>query len=242
MRIAIDQPHYMPSCDYLRKMASADLFVFLNNVQFEKNDFQNRNRVRNSESWQWITVPVAHHFPSKICDTEVDFTHSWQKDHMHALDACYGTAPFYKQYSPLFAEFFCAPASKIDRIAIDSVRLLAGILGISTESVFSSDYKFKDDKTARLINVCRHFKATTYVAYAAEKEHTNASLMKEAGIDVEFLDAAPIVYPQHWSKSASEFIPGLSAIDIIFNCGERSLNVLRGIGAGMSSTGPVLQP
>jgi hypothetical protein len=231
MRIAIDQPTYMPSGDYLRKMASVDMFVFLNNVQFEKNGFQNRNRVRNSESWQWISVPVAHHFPSKFCDVEVDFTHNWQKDHMHTLDACYGSAPFYKQYAPLFAEFFCAPASKIDRIAIDSVRLLAGILGITTDSVYSSDYKFKDDKTARLINICRHFKATTYVALSTEKDHTNAILMKEAGIDVELLDAAPIVYSQHWAKSESEFIPGLSAIDLIFNCGDRGLNVLRRTGA-----------
>ncbi len=228
MRIAIHQPQYMPWLGYFSKMANVDLFIFLNDVQFKKNEWQNRNRIRNSESWQWLTVPTTYQFPQKINEVQVDFTQNWQKNHLHSLDACYGKTPFYKEHIPLFAEFFCAPASKIDRINIDSVRLLAGAIGIETETAISSDYKFKGESTERLVNICRHFKATTYLAGAGGRDYMDVSLMENAGIKVEFQEFTCPAYPQHWSKTPDDFVPDLSAIDLLFNCGPESLDIIRG--------------
>ncbi len=228
MKIAVHQPQYMPGPAYFHKMASADLFVFLNDVQFEKNGLQNRNRIRNAESRQWFTVPTLYRFPQKINEVEADFTHNWQRNHLHSLDACYGAAPFYRNYIPLFAEFFCAPASRIDRIGIDSVRLLAGILGIKTETVLSSDYRFKGKGTERLVAMCRHFKAGTYLADQDEGDYVDMTLVESAGVKVEFLDFKCPAYPQHRSKGHEDFMPDLSAVDLVFNCGPRSLGIIMG--------------
>ncbi len=226
MKLAVHQPHYMPGPGYFHTMASADLFVFLNDVQFEKNEWQNRNRIRNAKSWQWLSVPTTYKFPQKLNEVQVDFTRNWQKNHLHSLDACYGTTPFYKKYIPMFAEFYCALASKIDRINIDSVRLLAGIMGITTETVISSDYGFKGESTERLVNICKHFKATAYLADADGRDYLDVSLMKEAGISVTFQEFKCPVYPQHWSTGPRDFVPDLSAIDLIFNCGPHCRDII----------------
>jgi hypothetical protein len=228
MRLAIHQPQYMPWLGYFHKMASVDFFVFLNDVQFKKNEWQHRNRIRNAKGPQWLSVPTTYKFPQKINEVEVDFSQNWQRNHFHSLEACYGKAPFFNKYAPLFAEFFCAPCSKIDRVNIDSVKLLAGIMGIPTESAISSDYKFKGESTERLVNICKHFKATTYLAGAGGRDYMDISMLEQAGIKVEFQNFKCPVYPQHWARTSEEFVPDLSAIDLIFNCGPKSLETLMG--------------
>ena len=230
MKLAIHQPHYMPRLGYFYKMASAGFFVFLNDVQFRKNEWQNRGRIMNAKGPQWLSVPTAYKFPQNINEVEVDFSRNWQRNHFHSIEACYGKAPFYKKYAPLFAEFFCAPCSKIDRINIDSVKLLAGILGIQTEYALSSDYKFKGKATERLVTICRHFKATTYLADAESRGYLDVTLFQQARIKVEFPNFKCPVYPQHRAKSPDDFVPDLSVIDLVFNCGPASLDILMGKG------------
>jgi hypothetical protein len=231
MKIAIHQPHYMPGLAYVHKMASADFFIFLNDVQFEKNEWQHRNRIRNAKGTQWLSVPTTYKFPQKINEVDVDFSMNWQRSHFHSIEACYGKAPFYHKYAPLFAEFFCAPCSKIDRIDMDSVKLLAGILGIKTEYALTSDYKFKGETTEKLVAICRHFRATRYIADDGSDDYLNMALFEKAGIKVEFQRFKHPGYPQHWAKTPDDFIPNLSAMDLVFNCGPRSLDILIGKGS-----------
>ncbi|HUI90658.1 MAG TPA: WbqC family protein [Chitinivibrionales bacterium] len=226
MKLAIHQPHYMPGPAYFHKMASADFFVFLNDAQFEKNEWQHRNRIRNASGAQWLSVPTTYKFPQKINEVEVDFSQNWQRNHFHSIEACYGKAAFYSKYAPLFAEFFCAPCSKIDRIDIDSVKLLAGILGIKTEYALTSDYKFKGESTEKLVAICKHFKATSYIADDGSGDYLNMELFEKAGIKVVFQRFNYPVYAQHWAKTPDDFIPGLSAIDLLFNCGPKSMDIL----------------
>ncbi len=171
-------------------------------------------------------MPTTYKFPQKLNEVQVDFTRNWQKNHLHSLDACYGRTPFYWKYIPIFAEFFCALASKIDRVNVDSVRLLAGIMGIKTETVLSSDYSFKGESTERLVNICKHFKATTYLADADGRDYMDVALMENAGIKVAFQEFKCPLYPQHWSNGPQNFIPDLSTIDLIFNCGPKSLDII----------------
>jgi hypothetical protein len=78
------------------------------------------------------------------------------------------------------------------------------------------------------VDICRHFRAKTYLAGAGGHDYMDLSLFQKAGITVEFQDFTPPVYPQHWAKSSEDFVPGLSAIDLIFNCGPESLKILMG--------------
>jgi hypothetical protein len=175
---------------------------------------------------QWLTVPTTYKFPQKICEVEADFSQPWQKKHIHSLEACYGKSPYYKKYIHLFAEYYCTLCSKIDRINIDSVRLLCGIMGIKTEYIISSNYKFMGESTERLVNICKHFKADTYLAGQGSRDYLDISLFNKAGIKVEFQEFKCPVYAQHWAKSSNDFIPNLSAIDLVFNCGDKSYEIL----------------
>src|SRR5207253_7130508 len=102
MRVAIHQPQFLPWLGYLDKIDQADLFVVLENVQFKKNEWQNRNRIRTAQGWQWMTVPVLHDFGQKINETKINNKVSWRQDHLRAVELNYRKAPHFDRYFPHF--------------------------------------------------------------------------------------------------------------------------------------------
>ena len=93
MRVAIHQPHYLPWLGYLAKWAAADLFVFLDTVQYEKNGWQNRNRIKTAEGARWLTVPVHARLGTRVAEVSLDVDQPWAKRHLRAIETAYGTAP-----------------------------------------------------------------------------------------------------------------------------------------------------
>jgi len=226
MKLAIHQPQYMPWVGYFHKMAGADLFVYLDDVQFKKNEWQHRNRIRSPEGWQWLSVPNTYHFPQRINQVELRTDTRWTEKHLRSIEACYGKAPFFHDYIERFSAFFAEPWSTIDRLNMASTALLADIMGITSPTEVSSIHAFAGVSTERLVNICRHFGAHTYLAGAGGHDYMDLSLFQQAGIAVEFQQFSPPVYPQHWCTSPQDFVAGLSAIDLVFNCGTRSRDVL----------------
>ena len=98
MRVTIHQPQFMPWLGYLDKIDQADLFVVLDSVQFKKNEWQNRNRIRTAQGWQWITVPVLHKFGQRLDEVRINQQRDWQGRHLRALEMHYGRAPYRDQY------------------------------------------------------------------------------------------------------------------------------------------------
>ncbi|MBN1981401.1 MAG: WbqC family protein [Chitinivibrionales bacterium] len=228
MIITIHQPQYMPWIGYFHKMASADLFVLLDDVQFKKNEWQHRNRIRNATGWQWLSVPNSYSFPQLIKEVRVINDRSWQDKHLKSIQMCYGRTPFCKQYLPLFEGYFSGHWDTIDLVSHDSITLLASIMGIDTRVVKSSDYGFEGTATERLVNICKYFNADTYIAGAGGKEYLDEMQFAAEGIAVDYQHFTTPYYPQHWSKGEEDFIANLSAIDLVFNCGPESLDVLMG--------------
>ena len=103
MIAAIHQPQYLPWLGYFDKMLKADVFCYLDTVQFEKNDWQNRNRIRTAAGWQWLTVPVGYRYPQTIAEVPVA-AGAWARRHLQALRSSYGRAPYFGRYIPLFEE------------------------------------------------------------------------------------------------------------------------------------------
>jgi hypothetical protein len=227
MKIAIHQPQYMPWIGYFNKIAQSDIFVFLDNVQFKKNEWQHRNRIRNSQNWQWISIPNSYSFPQLITEVKIS-NNGWQKKHLRSIQICYGKTPFYKEYIHEFKEFYSQAWDTIDKVSIDSIRLILKILGISVKTEVSSSYKFDGQASERLVNICKHFKADTYLAGIGGKGYMDESLFDRSDIDIEYQDFHCPFYKQHWSKTKDDFIPDLSILDLIFNCGPDSLEQLMG--------------
>ena len=228
MKIAIHQPQYMPWSGYLHKMASVDLFIFLDDVQFKKNEWQHRNRIRNAQGWQWLSVPNHYRFPERINEVEIERGSGWKEQHMKSITACYGKAPWFSEFQERTSEFFNEEHSTLDTLNISSVNLCASFIGITTPVDRSSKYLFEGVSTERLVSMCKHFGADTYLAGAGGHDYMDLTLFKDAGISVEFQQFTPPVYPQHWARSESDFVPGLSSLDLIFNCGPKSNSILMG--------------
>ena len=226
MILAIHQPQYMPWLGYFHKMASADMFVLLDNVQYKKNEWQHRNRIRNSQGWQWLSVPTTHTFGQRINEVVVMQNGTWQKKHMRSLEMCYAKARYYAEYIHLFADYYSQKHATLDSVTVGSVKLLSGIMKIATPIEISSAYDFPGTSTERLVNICRHFGADTYLAGVGGRDYMDISLFEKEGIAVEFQQFAAPAYKQHWSKTDEDFIANLSAIDLIFNCGPDSYSIL----------------
>lgn len=224
MIIGIHKPQYMPWLGYFDKMARSDVFVLLDDVQFKKNEWQNRNQVKTAQGKQWLTVPVQYHFPEKINEVKVNNQVNWQKKQQHTLEINYSKAKYYDQYTYILKDVLTSVWETIDKLNIFVVAKIAEALGIKTTIVRSSDLGIASLKTQRLIDICRKFNADTYIAGEGGEQYMETDLFDRQGIKVEFQQYKHPVYPQLYG----EFISHLSIIDLLFNCGDKSLEILKG--------------
>ena len=219
MKCAIHQPQYMPWLGYFDKMAHVDVFVLLDDVQFKKNEWQNRNRIRTSSGsgWQWLTVPVLHEFGQAISEVKLNSVIDWKSQHIRALETNYGRADRFKQYWPVLRPLYEQDWQSLGELNIACVRLLADILGIKTPVVMASTLALTSTKTQRLIDICRAVNCDEYLAGAGAEAYMNFDEFDAAGLNVKIQHYTHPTYSQLWAKSAEQFISHLSAVDYLFN-------------------------
>src|SRR5436190_10333101 len=98
MLIAIHQPHYLPWLRYFEKIARSDIFIVLDDVQYEKNGFQNRNKIKTGQGWMYLTVPVRKPTQRPLVEIEIDNGIGWREKHRRALEMNYCKAPYFERY------------------------------------------------------------------------------------------------------------------------------------------------
>jgi hypothetical protein len=228
MIITIHQPQYLPWLGYFDKVQKADVFILLDNVQFKKNEWQNRNRIRTPQGWQWLTVPVLHDFGTKINEIKIDNKKPWREHHLKALELNYCKAHYFEQYFPYFQKALDQSWERLSDVNIHFVRLIIELLGIKTKVVLSSEYEAVEHKTMRLVDLCKYFNAETYLSGEGGMAYLDEEQFKRHHINVIVQKYQHPIYPQRWiHKSNTEgFISHLSVIDLLFNCGPESLAIL----------------
>jgi hypothetical protein len=225
MIVAVHQPQYLPWIGYFHKIDQADVFVLLDTVQFKKNEWQNRNRIKTAQGWQRLTVPVLYRYPQLIQDVSINNKIQWQHKHRQAIISNYTKAPHYELLEPFFEEIFSLSWEIISQLNIEAVRRLTGILGLDTPLYIASEIgAFPEDPDERLIAITRHFGAETYLAGAGGRGYMDLNKYDKAGVQVVFQEFTHPVYDQLFG----EFEPFMSVIDLIFNHGSESLKILRG--------------
>jgi hypothetical protein len=226
VRVAVHQPQYLPWLGYFDKMDRVDCFVLLDDVQFKKNEWQNRNRIRTAAGWQWLTVPVRHRFPQRIAEVLVDGQAPWRRKHLAALVASYGVAPAFPVHRPFFADLYARDWSRLVDVSVTALTYLAGALGITTKLTLASTLALPDSirATERLVAICRTLGADAYLSGAGGREYLDVERFEQAGIRVAFQAFRCPTYPQRFGA----FEPNLSVVDLLFNCGPASLAILRG--------------
>jgi hypothetical protein len=224
MIVAVHQPQYLPWIGYFHKIDTADVFVLLDNVQFKKNEWQNRNKIKTAQGWQWLTVPVMYRYPQLINEAPINNKVNWQHKHRQAILSNYRKAPYYGILEPLFAEIFSSSWEIISQLNITAVRRLTEILGIDTPLHVASELgHFPEHPDDRLIAIAEHVGADTYLAGAGGRDYMDLRKYDRAGVRVIFQDFTHPVYDQLFG----EFEPFMSVIDLIFNHGDESLRIMR---------------
>lgn len=227
MILSAHQSHYLPYLGYLDKIDRSDLFVVLDDVQYEKNGWQNRNRIRTAKGCQWLTVPVHVVYPERILDVQIDHHRSWQQDHWKSLELNYRKAPFFEAHAPFFQELFKKSWEFLVDLNETSLHYLVQNAGISGKKIVrSSSLSIQLERTERLVALCQHFGADTYLSGEGARAYLDPELFRRQGITLLFQDFSHPVYRQVTGKGEA-FIEGLSFIDLLLNEGPKSLEILR---------------
>ncbi len=224
MIASIHQPQYLPWLGYFSKIDRSDTFIFLDNVQFKKNEWQNRNRVRTAEGWQWITVPVLHKFLQKISEVEINNTVQWGKKHLNALITNYSKTPFFKEYIGFFEQTYAQDWKYLVDINIHIIQNLVKLMGISDkELILASKFESREGPTERLVDLCRQVEGDIYLSGKDGAKYMDLDIFEKEGIKIIFQDYKHPQYPQLFGS----FEPYMSILDLLFNCGPESLSILR---------------
>ena len=223
MIVAIHQPQYLPWLGYFDKIRRANVFCFLDNVQYKKNDWQNRNRIKTAHGWQWLTVPVHYRYPQKIREVTINNHGKWKNKHLQALISNYSRAHFFKEIADSLKQAYSENWESISELNIFLIKRLAAALGLGHKLfVKASDFTLSEDSTDRLVDICKKLKADTYLAGQDGVKYMNMDRFEQSGIQVIIQDFQHPVYPQVFG----DFQSHMSVVDLLFNCGAKSLEII----------------
>lgn len=224
--VVVLQPGYLPWLGFFDQMRRSDTFIYYDDVQFDKHGWRNRNRIKTAAGPQWLTVPVLHHGRGRplILETRIDNSTDWGRKHVATLRQSYARAPFVKKYLPAIEAVLTQTWTHIVDLDLAVTATIAAWLGVSPAVARASSLGIGGGQSERLVNLCRHFDARRYLSGSAARDYLDVGLFDRHGIEVVWQDFAHPVYPQQHGS----FVPFLSAIDLLFNCGEDSARILAG--------------
>lgn len=229
MRVTIHQPEHMPWLGFFHKINMADVYVVLDNVQFRKRYFQNRNKIRTANGVNWLTVPVKvkDEFSQKIKDTLIDDSNRrWNKKYWDSVFFSYKKAPFFRKYSDKISSILSREWTHIVELNMSLIAAFLEILELKPEIIKASDIKGLDDKKSSLIlKICQRLDAKIYISGISGREYLDTQEFKESGIRIIFQEFHHPIYHQLYKP----FIPCMSVIDLLFNYGDKSLSVINGV-------------
>jgi WbqC-like protein len=226
--LAVLQPGYLPWLGFFDQLMRSDVFVMYDDVQFDKHGWRNRNRVKSPQGPVWLTVPVLHKGLGwqKILDVKVNNETAWGRKHLATIRQLYARAPHLDRYVGVLEAMLSRSWEFLVDLDLALIQQMAAWLGVTTKIVRSSELPVDGDRSSRLLHFCQHFGAQRYLSGSAARDYLDVPLFESNGIAVDWQDYRHPVYPQQHG----EFVPYLSAIDLLFNCGEESARVLSGPG------------
>lgn len=226
MLVTIHQPNYLPWPGFFHKWLISDAFIILDTVQYHKNEWQNRNRIKAVGGAQWVTVPVSYRFPQTIGEVGIAQPNRARKQ-IAAIEQAYAKAPYTDDYWPQLREVMEQPWEKIADLNIAIIRTLGGMLGCKAPLYLASEMAVvSDDPTQRLISLCRELDGDGYLSGSEGRNYLERERFTDAGIDLWFQEVEAPCYPQLHGG----FISHLSVIDMLFNMGPEASGMILRMG------------
>jgi hypothetical protein len=225
MKCVILQPSYIPWRGYFDQIRQADVFVFYDDVKYDKNGWRNRNRIKSKNGAQWLTIPVLNkgveenHTP--INAIKINWAQNWHRKHWNALSLSYRKAPYFKTYEDVFAAFYQRHDEYLSSLTIDLTITISRLLGINTNFIRSSALEgITGSKTERLIQVLTRIGATSYLSGPSAKDYLEPEQFTRAGIELSFIQYHYPEYEQLYPPYDAQ----VSILDLLFMKGPQSLD------------------
>jgi len=228
MNVVILQPSYIPWRGYFDQIRRADLFVFYDDVQYDKRSWRNRNQIKTSRGKKWLTIPVyarrAQTENIPINQIRIAWDEPWNRNHLMAVRHSYAKAPHYDQYRPLLETFYQRRGEFLADFTIEFTIALARELGIAhTRFLRSSEIPGIDgNKTDRLVQILKSVEATHYISGPSARDYIEPEKFRAVGITLEYMEYNYPEYPQLYPP----FDPFVTILDLLFMMGPQSINYI----------------
>ena len=225
-RVAVIQSNYIPWKGYFDIIHEVDLFIFYDDVQYSKNDWRNRNKIKTAQGLHWLTIPVGSPDHRLICEIE-PANDWWPRKHWATIQQSYGRSPHFLRYRSFFEHFYLAAKwtnlSELNQFLIKTISM--DFLGIRTEFRDSREFCPTGIKADRLLDLLRKAGATSYLSGPSAKDYLDEQDFVGAGIELVYKDYSG--YPEY-VQQFPPFVHSVSVIDLLFNCGPESPDFIWG--------------
>ena len=242
MIVAAHQPHYLPWLGYLDKLARADVFVVMDDLQYEAQNFQNRQRLKLASGPHWMTVPLERHpQTARICDLRIDNSgrgsrHHWQRRTWRTLEVHYGRAPHFARYAAELEDVFVRRWTHLLELDLHMLELARNWLGIKVPIIRASSLALRGAKTARIIDFCTKLGAHVYVTgRGGSTGYLDEAALRGAGITPVWQRFHHPTYPQRYPQLG--FVSHLGFLDLLLNCGPDAIAILANAGEAVATQG-----
>lgn len=228
MKVTIHQPNYFPYPGFFHKLTLADVFVVLDDVQYQY-DHTNRNKIlTRDENWTRIIIPTKkEHKFSPINQVEIDNKSNWGEVNWQKISNSYHDAPFFNLYKNYLHDLYKQKWNMLFDINFETIKKTLEWLGIQIELLRSSELGIPYTATERLVKICKATGADVYVSGSGGKHYLNEKLFSDNNISLEYQNYAGVIYSQHLSNT---FVPNLSILDLLMNAGPKSLQLIKDSG------------
>jgi len=223
MIVSIHQPYYFPWLGYFEKILKADVFVILDDVQYEKNNFYNRNKIKTSNGTTWITVPVQYRSKINLMDIEIDNKRNWQKKHFDSIYFSYKKAPYFKEHEEFLHNIYKEKTwDKLIDLNLYTLNYLIDSMDIKTPIKYATQLGISTTATQRLIDITQAVNANTYLSGSSGKKYMELDLFDKANIDVIYQDYTSPQYKQ----LGDTFEPNMCILDLILNHHDKAKEII----------------
>lgn len=220
------QPTYLPWIGYFDLIDQADIFVFLDSVQFNRRSWQQRNRVKGHDQVLWLTVPVLSkgRRDQRILAVEIDQSAGFPEKHLRTISYLYEKAPFFDNHFGQLSAILRKAHHRLADLNIEVIRWLCSELGITTDLMTSSSLAVDGTKVDLLVSICQTLGAQRYISAEGSRGYIEENNLFEAkGIELVYHAYS---HPEH-TQLHGPFVPYMSVLDLLFNEGPRSLSIIR---------------
>ncbi len=226
MILAVHQPQYLPWLGYFHKIANCDLFLFLDDVQYKKREFQNRNKIKTPNGPLWLSVPVVTkgQYTQNIRDVKILPQDGWAQEHLKSIEHNYARAAFFNEHKDFLHSFYAAPHDTLIEASMSMINYIMSYLKINTPFKMSSEYGVSTTSSERIVDLCKKTGADTYLSGAGGRDYMDEELFRRNNIKVIYQEYKHPEYPQLHGA----FEPYLTVMDLMLNCGPQSREILLG--------------